>query len=169
MNILTHAGATSKTGARSPSTSDRAEVCAFLLSNALFWLDKYHIDGLRVDAVSSMLYLDYSRGPGDWLPNEFGGREHLEAIEFFKRFNTLVHQQFPDVLTFAEEASTWPNVTGPIEDGGLGFDLKWNMGWMHDTLKLLPERSHLPLLPSRPTNVFAHLCVLRKLYASSLA
>jgi 1,4-alpha-glucan branching enzyme len=113
---------------------ESAEVRAFLLSNALFWLDKYHIDGLRVDAVSSMLYLDYSRAPGEWLPNEFGGREHLEAIEFFKRFNTLVHQQFPDVLTFAEEASTWPNVTGPIEDGGLGFDLKWNMGWMHDTL-----------------------------------
>jgi 1,4-alpha-glucan branching enzyme len=111
------------------------EVCAFLLSNALFWLDEYHIDGLRVDAVSSMLYLDYSRAPGEWLPNELGGREHLEAIEFFKRFNTLVHEQFPDVLTFAEEASTWPKVTGPIEDGGLGFDLKWNMGWMHDTLK----------------------------------
>ena len=113
---------------------ERAEVCAFLLSNALFWLDNYHIDGLRVDAVSSMLYLDYSRGPGEWLPNEFGGREHVEAIEFFKRFNTLVHQQFPDVLTFAEEASTWPKVTGPGEDGGLGFDFKWNMGWMHDTL-----------------------------------
>jgi 1,4-alpha-glucan branching enzyme len=112
-----------------------AEVCAFLLSNALFWLDKYHIDGLRVDAVSSLLYLDYSRGPGEWLPNEFGGREHLEAIEFLKRLNTLVHQKFPEVLTFAEEASTWPKVTGPIEDGGLGFDLKWNMGWMHDALE----------------------------------
>ncbi len=112
-----------------------AGVCAFLLSNALFWLDEYHIDGLRVDAVSSMLYLDYSRGPDQWLPNELGGREHLEAIEFFKRLNTLVHQQFPDVLTFAEESSTWPKVTRPVEDGGLGFDLKWNMGWMHDTLK----------------------------------
>jgi 1,4-alpha-glucan branching enzyme len=118
---------------------ERAEVCAFLLSNALFWLDKYHIDGLRVDAVSSMLYLDYSRAPGQWLPNEFGGREHLEAVEFFKRFNTLVHQQFPGVLTFAEEASAWPKVTGPVEDGGLGFDLKWNMGWMHDTLKYFRE------------------------------
>jgi 1,4-alpha-glucan branching enzyme len=116
-----------------------AGVCAFLLSNALFWLDEYHIDGLRVDAVTSMLYLDYSRGPGEWLPNELGGREHLEAIEFFKRFNTLVHQRFPDVLTFAEESSTWPKVTGPIEDGGLGFDLKWNMGWMHDTLKYFQE------------------------------
>jgi len=111
------------------------EVCAFLLSNALFWLDNYHIDGLRVDAVSSMLYLDYSRAPGEWLPNEFGGREHLEAIEFFKRFNTIVHRQFPCILTCAEESSTWPHVTGAIEAGGLGFDLKWNMGWMHDSLK----------------------------------
>ena len=111
------------------------EVRSFLLSNALFWLDEYHIDGLRVDAVSSMLYLDYSRRPGEWLPNEFGGREALQAVEFFKLFNTMVHRQFPDVLTFAEEASTWPKVTGSVEDGGLGFDLKWNMGWMHDTLK----------------------------------
>jgi len=118
---------------------ERAEVCAFLLASALFWLDKYHIDGMRVDAVSSMLYLDYSRGPGEWLPNELGGREHLEAIEFFKRFNSLVHRQFPGVLTFAEEASTWPLVTRPVEDGGLGFDLKWNMGWMHDTLEYFRE------------------------------
>ena len=144
----------------------RVEVCAFLLSNALFWLDKYHIDGLRVDAVSSMLYLDYSRGPGQWLPNEFGGREHVEAIEFFGRFNTLVHQQFPDVLTFAEEASAWPNVTGPVEDGGLGFDFKWNMGWMHDTLKYFPERPLIPALPSRSTDIFANLCVFRKFYAA---
>ncbi|NTV43195.1 MAG: 1,4-alpha-glucan branching protein GlgB, partial [Syntrophobacteraceae bacterium] len=113
---------------------ERADVCAFLLSNALFWLDQYHIDGLRTDAVSSMLYLDYSRGPGDWLPNRFGGRENLEAMKFFKRFNDLVSRQFPDVLTFAEEASTWPKVTGSTREGGLGFHLKWNMGWMHDTL-----------------------------------
>jgi 1,4-alpha-glucan branching enzyme len=115
------------------------EVRAFLLSNAMFWLDKYHIDGLRVDAVSSMLYLDYSRAPGEWLPNRFGGREHLEVIEFFKRFNTILHQQFPDVMTFAEESSAWPKITGPVQDDGLGFDFKWNMGWMHDTLKYFRE------------------------------
>jgi len=113
---------------------ERAEVCTFLLSNAFFWLDRYHIDGLRTDAVSSVLYLDYSRAPREWLPNKNGGPENLEAIEFFKRFNDLVHKEFPGVLTFAEESSTWPMVTGPTSEGGLGFDFKWNMGWMHDTL-----------------------------------
>ncbi len=114
---------------------ERPEVRAFLLSNALFWLDQYHIDGLRVDAVSSMLYLDYSRKEGEWLPNKLGGRENLEAISFLRQFNDLVHAQYPGVLTFAEEATAWPKVTGATREDGLGFDLKWNMGWMHDTLE----------------------------------
>lgn len=113
----------------------RNEVRAFLISNALYWLDKYHIDGLRVDAVASMLYLDYSRKEGKWEPNEFGGRENLEAVSFLKEFNTAVHARFPDVMTIAEESTSWPGVTHPVASGGLGFDMKWMMGWMHDTLK----------------------------------
>jgi len=112
----------------------RPEVCNFLISNALFWLDKYHIDGLRVDAVASMLYLDYSRGPGEWLPNRYGGRENLEAIDLLRRVNELVHAEYPGVLTIAEESTAWPMVSRPSYLGGLGFDLKWDMGWMHDTL-----------------------------------
>jgi 1,4-alpha-glucan branching enzyme len=112
----------------------RNEVRAFLISNALFWLDKYHIDGLRVDAVASMLYLDYSRKEGEWIPNEFGGRENLESISFLREFNDAVHEYYPDVLTIAEESTAWPGVTHATAEGGLGFDLKWMMGWMHDTL-----------------------------------
>ncbi len=115
----------------------RYEVSNFLISNALFWLDRYHVDGLRVDAVASMLYLDYSRGEGQWVPNRYGGRENLEAIEFLKRFNQIVHLQFPGVLTIAEESTAWPAVSRPTYVGGLGFSLKWNMGWMNDTLRYM--------------------------------
>jgi len=120
----------------------RHEVCSFLISNALFWLDKYHVDGLRVDAVASMLYRDYSRKQGEWIPNEFGGRENLEAIDFLRRFNTAVYKHYPDVQTFAEESTAWPMVSRPTYVGGLGFGMKWDMGWMHDTLRYM---SHDPI------------------------
>ena len=113
----------------------RPEVAGFLIANALYWLLDLHVDGLRVDAVASMLYLDYSRKEGEWIPNRFGGRENLEAIEFFKTLNNVIREESPGAVTIAEESTSWPLVTAGVADGGLGFHFKWNMGWMHDSLK----------------------------------
>ncbi len=113
----------------------RREVRNFLVANALYWLEEFHVDGLRVDAVASMLYLDYSRPEGQWVPNRFGGREDLDAVEFIKTLNATVAEEHPGCFTVAEESTSWPRVTGPVAEGGLGFTFKWNMGWMHDTLR----------------------------------
>jgi 1,4-alpha-glucan branching enzyme len=143
----------------------RHEVRSFLLSSAFYWLDKYHVDGLRVDAVASMLYLDYSRQEGQWIPNEYGGRENLEAIAFLRRFNEAIYQSFPDVQTIAEESTAWPMVSRPLYVGGLGFGLKWDMGWMHDTLEFMTRdpiyrKYHHNLLTFRQLYAFSESFML---------
>src|SRR6185312_1793419 len=112
----------------------RREVAGFLLASALHWLEHFHVDGLRVDAVASMLYRDYSRAADAWVPNRFGGRENLESVDFLRQLNTVVAERCPGAMVIAEESTAWPGVTAPIDQGGLGFTFKWNMGWMHDSL-----------------------------------
>lgn len=143
----------------------KPEVINFLISNALFWLDRYHVDGLRVDAVASMLYQDYGRKDGEWEPNRYGGRENLEAIAFIKKFNEVVHGRFPGILTIAEESTTWQGVSKPTYTGGLGFSMKWNMGWMHDALAYFSKdpiyrKFHHGLLPLSLSYAFSENFVL---------
>ena len=135
----------------------RNEVANFLIANALYWFDQMHVDGLRVDAVASMLYLDYGRENGEWIPNQYGSKDNLEAIEFFKHLNSIVHEYFPGVLMIAEESTSFTGITHPVESGGLGFDMKWNMGWMNDTLTYFQKDMLFRSLPSKSSNLWIAL------------
>ena len=145
----------------------RNEVRNFLVANALYWLDEFHIDGLRVDAVASMLYLDYSREDGEWSANEHGGREHLEAIRLIQETNTVVGDEFPDALMIAEESTAWPGVTHPVSDGGLGFSHKWNLGWMHDSLGYMEHDPDPPRPPPQRNDLRSALRLQRALRAAA--
>ncbi len=147
----------------------RREVANFLLSSALYWLREYHIDGLRVDAVASMLYLDYSREEGEWIPNEYGGRENLAAIGFLRRMNELVFGEASGATTAAEELTAWPMVSRPTYVGGLGFGFKWNMGWMHDTLGYMANDPDPPQIPSQRSDLRPPLRVPREFHPAALA
>ena len=139
----------------------RPEVRNFLVANALYWCKEFHVDGIRVDAVASMLYLDYSRT--EWAPNIHGGRENLEAVAFLQEMNATVYREVPGVVTIAEESTAWPGVTRPTHLGGLGFGFKWNMGWMHDSLAYMEQPAGVPQLPPRPADVLDDLRLLREL------
>ena len=147
----------------------RHEVRNFLVASALFWAREGHADGIRVDAVASMLYLDYSRKAGEWVPNEHGGREDLEAVAFLKEYNEVLYAREPGIISAAEESTAWPGVSRPTYVGGLGFGFKWNMGWMHDTLGLLPGGPDQPALPPPPAHVLADVRLQRELHAPAVA
>ena len=147
----------------------RHEVKNFLVANALYWMERYHVDGVRVDAVASMLYLDYSRNPGEWVPNKYGGRENLEALEFLREFNVVAHREYPGVLTIAEESTAFPGVSRPVHLGGVGFSFKWNMGWMNDTLAILQQGSRLPPPRAQQDHLLVHVRLDRELHPADLA
>ena len=147
----------------------RTEVRNFLLASAATWVRDFHVDALRVDAVASMLYLDYSREPGQWLPNARGGRENLEAVDFLRELNDVVRAEAPGAVAIAEESTAWPGVTAPTGDGGLGFGMKWNMGWMHDTLEYFQREPDPPPLPPRRAHVQHGVRVQRAVRAAAVA